>query len=229
MTLYDNDIITLRGYSLRVEFPYDEDAGTPWEDDEFTGTPWEDDEFTGTPWEDDEFTGTPWEDDEFTGIVSDWVSRDKRSGERLLSVDGRSRRFYDFAGSVKKAKQQGWGISDDAKAQLAKLLGRAPTAAEIVVEAVERNYQYLRGWCNNDWCYVGVTVSLLNEAGEVVNEDSLWRVESDDGYRATIAHELAEQLVRDAEEQAAAAVREAVREAEERRYWESRDVVTEGT
>ena len=45
----------------------------------------------------------PWERSDGHGIVSDWTTRDKELGERVLSSDRHSKCYYDFAGSMKIA------------------------------------------------------------------------------------------------------------------------------
>ena len=160
-TIYDGDTIELDGRSFTVKFP------------------------------DDDFGRTPWEDDDGAGIVTDWTSRDKAPGERVLNTDGGSKRYYDFAGTLAKAKRDGWGLADAEKAALARELGREPSKAEIAVKAVERDFNRMRRWCNDQWRYVGVVVTD-DETGE---HDSLWDIESDcDEYLAEVAHELASGL-----------------------------------
>lgn len=139
---------------------------------------------------DDDCMGAPWEEHDGHGIVSDWTTRDKRSGELVLMSDRRSRRFYDVQETIKKASAEGWGLSNDQRAELAKKLGRNPTAREITAEAVQRDFEYLRGWCNDSWCWVYVRVDAPDG-----NYETLGGLQSnDEGYIAVCAHELAEQL-----------------------------------
>ena len=69
---YKTETLTQHGKTYRVEWVYDHDAGAPWDNSDCHG------------------------------IVSDWETRDKRPGELILNQNGRSKRFYDFAASVKK-------------------------------------------------------------------------------------------------------------------------------
>lgn len=55
--------------------------------------------------------GAPWEECDGHGIVSEWTKREKAPGEFILSDDGRKKRFYDFAESVKIARRDGWGYA----------------------------------------------------------------------------------------------------------------------
>ena len=50
----------------------------------------------------------PWEKSEGHGVVSEWGTRDKRAGELVLNTDRGSKRFYDFAETMKIARRDGW-------------------------------------------------------------------------------------------------------------------------
>ena len=159
--LYDGDTIEIDGRSFTVAFPYDD------------------------------FGRVPGEDDDGVGIVSEWTTRDKAPGERELCADRRSKRFYDFAATMRKARKDGWGLTDDDKAKLAAKLGREPKKGDIIAEAVERDFDRMRRFCNDQWSYVGVVVTD-DETGE---RDSVWGVESDcDEYLSEIAHDMARSL-----------------------------------
>jgi hypothetical protein len=107
----------------------------------------------------DDCMGAPWDEHDGHGIVSDWVTRDKYAGEWILSEDRHSKRFYDYAGTMKKAKAEGWGLGPGRIAALTAKLGRAPTKGEITAEAVRFDFEYLQGWANDEWhwAYVKVT------------------------------------------------------------------------
>jgi len=72
--------------------------------------------------EDDDTFDAPWERDDGHGPVSDWTSRDKLPGERVLNTDHGRKRYYDVAEATRIAKRDGWGLSDKAKAELLKRL-----------------------------------------------------------------------------------------------------------
>lgn len=122
----------------------------------------------------DEHMGPPWEEHDGHGIVSGWERRDKQPGERVLHSDRNSARFYDFAGSLVIAKGDGWGLGDEDKAKLAAKLGRKPTAKEILVQAVEQDFDYLRRWCNDDWQWLGYTTEIETPDGKTIDGDSCW-------------------------------------------------------
>lgn len=146
-------------------------------------------EFTVTfPRED--YQEMPWKWCDGHGVVSEWTTRDKLPGERVLCEDRRSKRYYDIAETTRIAKRDGWGLGRDEEAKLAQTLGRAPTRKEIVAAAVDRDFEYLRGWCNDEWCYV--TVMVEHESGEI---ETLGMVESSDGaYLEETARELAGEI-----------------------------------
>jgi hypothetical protein len=101
---------------------------------------------------------------------------------RVLA-DGHGRRdtlWYDVLRTLQKAEAEGWGMD-------AEWMAAHPdaTPAEIRMAAVEKDFEYLSGWYNDDWCYVGVVVTLLTEPDEddeteEVDTTSCWRFESTD-------------------------------------------------
>lgn len=138
---------------------------------------------------------TPWESSDGHGPVSDWRRHNpdtgrpaKRAGERLLFSDGRSARFYDWAKAIKLAQKDGWGTLD----------ARHPdeTLKHYRARAVEADFEYLRRWCEGDWYYVGVIVTLLDDEGAETDEsESLWGIESESpDYLTETAYELAEEI-----------------------------------
>lgn len=111
--------------------------------------------------------GPPWKEHDGHGDVSDWKSRDeKRPGERLLSGNGGSYRFYDWKGAIEQAKREGWGLDDAAKAALASKKGKpvsALTRGEIIEAAVQADFDYLAGWANNEWHWLGFTTEYSRD------------------------------------------------------------------
>src|SRR5690606_36343176 len=89
----------------------------------------------------DDCHGAPWEECDGHGPVSDWTSRNKLPGERILNRDRGMYRYYDVAEATRIAKRDSWGIGPDAHATLAARLGREPTAGEIAAAAVESDFQ----------------------------------------------------------------------------------------
>lgn len=139
----------------------------------------------------DEAHEAPWNDGDGRGIVSGWTTRAKEPGERVLQEDRRSRRYFDWAGTMRKAKAEGWNVepyNEGTKAQKAE-------------RAVQREFDRFRQWCSDQWSYVRVVVTLLEgneDDGYTEGEShSLRGLESDDTQGiAETARELAEELAR---------------------------------
>ena len=110
-TIHDGDIVTFNGRDYRVNFEQDDDHGAPWEDCDGHG------------------------------IVSEWTTRDKRPGERVLNSDGRSKRFYDVQATMQLAQQECWSLSDKEMAELLEKLARP----RIVRRVVESRYHVENG------------------------------------------------------------------------------------
>ena len=133
----------------------------------------------------DEDAGAPWENCDGHGPVSEWTNRQKQPGERVLETNGRSFRYYDFAEAVKIAKRDGWDAPP-----------YGGTKSERVVRAVDADYQVLKAWCNDQWRYVGIVLSVSRKGVELdANADSLWCIDmnypgSDNSYLTEVANEL---------------------------------------
>jgi hypothetical protein len=137
--------------------------------------------------------GAPWENSEGHGDVSEWTTRAKRPGELVLAESWRGqRRYYDFAGAVKRARNEGWNAApyfppgEETKGQRAR-------------KAALSDFNYLRAWCNDEWHYVGVTVTPVCTccgSPDPKRAESCWGIEStDDSYLRETAEELAGQFL----------------------------------
>lgn len=139
------DLHTAHGLTFRIEVIHDADAGYPWDNMECLGD------------------------------VSDWTSRSKAPGERVLNEGRFQKRFYDFAGAVAKARREG---------------ATGPQA----VEQADAEFDYLRRWCNDDWHYVGLTLTVLDgDGGDTEHTESLWGIDGD-GDLSTHIGDLADEL-----------------------------------
>ena len=87
-----------------------------------------------------------------------------------------------------KAKAEGWGP---------KVKGKTPE--ENAVAAVERDFKYLKSWCDDEWWWCWIKVQLLDVEGNPVEKDGAWEtlggMESNDteGLKRE-AKELAEEI-----------------------------------
>lgn len=154
----------------------------------------------------------PWNDGDGRGIVSEWTTRAKRPGERVIASDRSYKRYFDFAGAVAKARAEGW----DAEPYTG-------TKGERAARATEREFEFLRQWCDDQWEYLGVTVTLLDSDGEDTHHsDSLWGVESFADYHQEVARELAGEILAELRAERTAKAKE----TRERNYWAARGIET---
>lgn len=133
---------------------------------------------------DDDDASPPWEREEGHGDVTGWTSRDKKPGEMILNEDHGSKRFYDFAGTVRIARLDGWN------AEPFDVPGE--TAGQRAAKAALADFNRLKAWCDDEWCYVGVDVRVSFKGVELVGEydAALWGIESDSGELTEVANEL---------------------------------------
>ena len=132
-------------------------------------------------------------------------SSDKRPGERPMNCAGwrENQYYYDWAEACRMARKDGWNTEPF-------------DAPNRVQRAVQADFDYLAGWTNGDWHYVVVGVCQMDDDGNEIGDwDYLGGVETFKDYHHECAREMAEQLAK-----------QIIREAQERAYWESRDVET---
>lgn len=145
----------------------------------------------------DSDSGAPWEQGDGHGPVTGWECRDnyrggKRPGELILNKSERCNRdgqyrFYDFAEACRIARRDGWGTRN-AEPGMSK--------RQIAALAAREDYEHLRAWCNDEWCYIGVVVTLLDiEGNETDATDSLWGVDDNGDYAATVAKDCVGNII----------------------------------
>lgn len=113
--------------------------------------------------EHDDLAQAPWVAYEGHGPVTDWLSRTKAPGERLLSTSGTQHRYYNVQEAVEIAKRDGWNTPPY------EVSGES--AAERAVRAVDADYRYLRNWCLDAWEYLEISVQLVAEDGRNMEAD----------------------------------------------------------
>jgi hypothetical protein len=151
----------------------------------------------------------------------------KRPGERVMYRDHHNRGLaYAYLYDVQAAQQQAlaeyWGIP----AETLETLPPSPTSRQIAAKAVELDFEYLKGFLDGTWGYVGVIVELFD--GEtLVDQDGLWGVETLNDHHHQTAKEMADALTETHLEKRRKAEIAAQAEAAERAYWACRDVATE--
>ncbi len=144
---------------------------------------------TATIHDDDNSGRKPWHDCGH-GPVTGWLSRAKAPGELILASDGGSHRFYDYAAAVAIARRDSWGARP-------VIDGEAPGAK--AARAAMADYEALRAWCNDEWRYVGVSVSVSKDEVELTGDydHALWGIEAnysggdENAYLSSVANEYA--------------------------------------
>ena len=140
--------------------------------------------------------GAPWDEHDGHGPVRRARTEDKTPGERVLCDLGHGWAYlYDIAEATRIARRDQWGCVDDRR--------EGETLRAYRARAVEADYAFLRGWATDQWAYVGVRVTLLDEDEETPTPHtaSLWGVEDTEGpYLDAVARELAEEALAQARE-----------------------------
>lgn len=135
----------------------------------------------------DDDMAAPWESTDGHGPVTGWVTRPKRAGELVLNTDRESKRYYDYAEACKIARRDGWDS--------APFNDGSETKRQQAAKAARSNFEYLRAWCNNEWEYVGVIVTLLDDEGNPTDiSDSIWGTETFGDYHHETARQIADDL-----------------------------------
>lgn len=133
--------------------------------------------------------GAPWKEHDGHGVVSDWENRDKKPGEVVIASDHGLKRFYDVVATTRIAKRDMWDVSDADTSNMTK--------GQIRARAVLRDLERMRGWCNDNWHWCGISVFPLTADGDELRSktESLWGIESDaEEYFDEIIYELISQI-----------------------------------
>jgi hypothetical protein len=146
-------------------------------------------------WFYDHDVGAPWDEHDGHGSVSDWTTRDKRPGELVLSQDRSRKRFYDFQAAVQEARQDGWNTEPY----------NWPSKGAQAVAAVLADFNHLKAWCDDQWHWCGIRVTLLDDEGDDTDKDaSLWGMEeswskASDAYHADVIQDLIQEIAHQVE------------------------------
>lgn len=154
----------------------------------------------------------PWIEHDGCGIVirqsQSYHNGGKRPGWVPLNDHSRGeyKFYYDWQGTIQKARSEGWGLSDSDTASLAVKLNKPVdqlTKGEIVAEAVRKNFERMQGYLTGSWHYVGVVVTDItdDENAKTDYTFALLGIESDcDEYMLEVANELASENYRQRKE-----------------------------
>lgn len=120
-------------------------------------------------WVSDHDHDPPWENCDGHGPVSGWVRRDKHPGELVLNKIRDVSRFYNYAEAVRIALKDGWGCADSV----------GLTKRQIAAKAARQDFEYLLGYCTDEWSYCGIQVTMLSAKGTLLPDrsDATWGVE----------------------------------------------------
>lgn len=97
---------------------------------------------------------------------------------------------------MRLALKDGWGCGDDAH--------KHTTKRQRAACAVDQDFEYLRRWCADEWCWLYAVVTLLDDdsdtdpAEETDHRASLGGIDGDhDGgkYLTDVAYELADEIL----------------------------------
>jgi hypothetical protein len=143
----------------------------------------------------DDAMGEPWREHDGHGVISEWTSRDKRPGERILATDSRSHRYYDIAATMPEAIKDGWGCRHTESMESFKTNSGHSSKRAQAACAVESDFERMRAWCRDEWQWIGVVVTVFDADGEKVSDESLWGIESDGDYWREVAAELINQQI----------------------------------
>src|SRR5574343_357655 len=144
-TAFNSENIEHSGVTVRIDYFYDTDHDAPWKEYDGCGVIREVSSYYGRP--------------------------EKSPGEVIMHSDRGYYWLYDVQATTEKAKREGWGLGAEEREKLVAKLGRVPTSGEVTAEAVNRDLAFCRGYLRDDWFYVGVVCTVLDQDGEET-EDS---------------------------------------------------------
>jgi len=93
---------------------------------------------------------------------------------------GRSGLYYDVLSSLHKARTDGWGAGAEWKAANPN----ATKEAELMY-VVNKDFDHLKGWYDDDWHWLTCSVAPIDEDGEIMEDDR----EFCGGYESTILND----------------------------------------
>lgn len=165
---YNTDTREIDGRKYRIEWQYDDTFGRPEGESDGHGV-CADINFDPKTFGEDH-------DPEDGELDLEEVVRHKMM--RVLDTASRRQtwyRVYDVWETMKVAKADGWrDLKWEAEHPNA-------TEEEKLMAAVDADFNYLKGWYNDDWHWCGITVILLDEEGDPTEDEaSLWGLCSDD-------------------------------------------------
>lgn len=132
--------------------------------------------------------GAPWDNSDGHGPVRCALKEEKRAGEWVMGPTGSRDIWYLYDSTVAQAiaLRDGWGHGDDVP-------GESPR--QKAARAVRADFEYLRGWCTDEWHYIGIEVRHT-ATGET---SALWCIDGSGSYAGADAYhiDVLKELARD--------------------------------
>lgn len=135
-------------------------------------------------WERDEFMSEPWKECDGHGVVSEWTQRepDEEADERTLCQDRYSRRYYNVSESMVVALRDGWDAPPYGEG----------TPVQQAARAVEADFDYLHGWCNDEWEWKFRVVTIdgkhHDSLGGIDGTDETIKEYTEDAFKEAFAY-----------------------------------------
>lgn len=127
-------------------------------------------------------------DDDGHGAVSDWVTRDKKPGELVLCRDGSYKRYYHYQSACQLALVDKWNAYPYNEG--------SETPRQQAAKAAMADFKFLKSWFEDEWGYVVVCVTLLDDEGEETDvREYLGGVQTLGDYHLEEARILADELL----------------------------------
>jgi hypothetical protein len=162
---YHTEIYTHKcGKKYHVELYYDHDMGAPQEEGDGYGVI-------------ERMNWNPTDEEQLEQHLLDYEPEIEEETRLRMMRKLRSALYYDVLSSLHKAREDGWGAGEEWKAA-----NPNATKEEELMYVVDKDFDHLKGWYDDDWHWVTVSVAPLNEDDEP-DEDHR---EYCGGYESTI-------------------------------------------
>jgi hypothetical protein len=103
--------------------------------------------------------------------------------------------LYDVTASIEQARSGGWGLGDNALAELELLLGRKATGREITAEAVRADMEFCKRYLAGRVCWYRIEVFASDKISEAETLGGILCEDGDIQELFSIACQLADQLL----------------------------------
>lgn len=116
----------------------------------------------------DEDYGPPWKEHDGHGETYETRYSEDHMDDWCLNSERYNYRYYDWKATLPKAIKECWDAAPYG----------VGTKQERAMRAMKADCDALRRWCDDDWWWVGMIVTLLDENDEELDEESCWGYES---------------------------------------------------